>query len=468
MMKTILIAIPYGESARNVLQTETFTLLREAPGIDLVILTQAYSDPVFKQENQGPNIHIESLFNYSPSLIERIIAAFRLAAYRRKSSTLSILTDSRQQAFAHAVRFVGDKLMKVLGEKNVLSGLKMIESQLLPAKCYRDVFAKYRPDLVVVTRVLSWSADYPVMKRAAKERVPTVVLVSSWDNLTSKGFYPICPHSLVVWNETMRQEAVDLAGIPADRIVISGVPRFDIYFRREHMRSREDFFESLGLDLDKKLITYTTGADHLFLPYERTSPEPEIVEFLANAASCGNLGFPSQLLVRLHPQARFETYAHLARREGVVLQIPGRSSDFKDRYFSKEDNVILGETMWHSDVVVNVASTITIDAAIFDTPVVCVGFDIRGDRPYLKSVRRFYDFDHYRKLAQTGGFRIAYSKDALLQELRSYLADPARDRDGRRRIVEEQCYYQDGRSGERVAKYILKLLGTLPEHRLSG
>jgi CDP-glycerol glycerophosphotransferase (TagB/SpsB family) len=257
----------------------------------------------------------------------------------------------------------------------------------------------------------------------------------------------------------MRREAIELFNFPEEKIFVSGVPRFDNYFRRKNMRSRSEFLKSYNLDPDKKLVTYTTSHDRLFWPHEVTSPEPEIVRFLARAIQNDELGAPSQLLVRLHPQASPKLYEQLAKEEGITLQIPGRSSRFQDRDLSIAEGVLLGETMMHSDVVVNVASTITIDASIFGTPVVCIGFDMRGERTYLTSARRFYDFDHYKKLAKTSGFRIASHKEDLVKEMRHYLADPARDREGRQKIVAEQCYYVDGRSAERVAHHIQNLLG---------
>jgi CDP-glycerol glycerophosphotransferase (TagB/SpsB family) len=349
-----------------------------------------------------------------------------------------------------------------MGEARLRSTVGWIMLNLPPAGNYRHIFTRYRPDLVVVTRVLGSSPDYLVLKQAARRKVPVVALVSSWDNFTSKGFFPFGVQWLVVWNDIMRQEAIELFGFPPDRIFVSGIPRFDHYFRREGMRTRAQFFADLGLDPEKRLITFATGNKNLLVgPQDPTSPEPEIAEFLADAIDQGVLGYPAQLLVRLHPLADLTAYSKLWHRQGVTLQVPGNRSAFRDRLFSKVDEVELGETMWHSDVVVNIASTITIDAAVFDTPVVCIGFDMRGERPYLESVRRFYDYEHYRKLTKTGGFRIAWSKSELLDQIRLYLKDPSRDRDNRLKIVQQQCQYVDGRAGERVAMYLLEILSCM-------
>jgi hypothetical protein len=458
-MATLFIGIPMGETVRNVLRTETFSILRSTPGIEIVILSQGYADSEFRREFEDSNVCFEPLYDYSPKVIERIMQSLRVRMLRPKSRTVAISTEAEKGIGRKILTKLIDGFIRFAGDERIHRVLRLIDLSLPSANSYKDVFQKHRPDIVIVTRVMNLSADSPLLRQAAKLKIPVVALVASWDNLTSKAFFPFALDSLVVWNDIMRREAIELFNFPEEKIFVSGVPRFDSYFRRENMRSRSEFFKDYDLDPDKKLVTYTTSHDRLFWPHEATSPEPEIVKFLARAIQSDELGAPSQLLVRLHPQASRKLYEQLAKEEGVTLQVPGRPSRFQDRDLSVAEGVLLGETMLHSDVVVNVASTITIDASIFGTPVVCIGFDMRGERPYLTSVRRFYDFDHYKKLARTSGFRIAARKEDLVTEVHHYLADPTRDREGRQKIVEEQCYYVDGRSAERVAHHIQNLLG---------
>jgi hypothetical protein len=108
--------------------------------------------------------------------------------------------------------------------------------------------------------------------------------------------------------------------------------------------------------------------------------------------------------------------------------------------------------------VVNIASTTTIDAACFDTPVVNVAFDGPRNVPYEESCKRYYKFDHYKKVVETGGITIANSIDELVQQIERYLDDPSLEATGRARIREEQCYKLDGKSGERIGQYLIELL----------
>jgi CDP-glycerol glycerophosphotransferase (TagB/SpsB family) len=116
----------------------------------------------------------------------------------------------------------------------------------------------------------------------------------------------------------------------------------------------------------------------------------------------------------------------------------------------------LADTLQHSDVVVNVASTITIEACVFDTPVVNIAFDgDHVDLPYERSARRYYKFTHYANVTRHDAVRVSWNPGELVENIARYLADPSLDAAGRARVVHEQVRFLDGRSGERVASAVV-------------
>ena len=122
-------------------------------------------------------------------------------------------------------------------------------------------------------------------------------------------------------------------------------------------------------------------------------------------------------------------------------------------------------TIAMTDVLKNVASTIAIEAAICDTPIVNIGFDGPEPRPLLDSAARYYRYDHYRPLVEAGAVRVASHPDELVSLVRNYLDQPELDRAGRARAVEEQCYRADGQSAVRVADFILRQVAALGGRR---
>ncbi len=119
----------------------------------------------------------------------------------------------------------------------------------------------------------------------------------------------------------------------------------------------------------------------------------------------------------------------------------------------------LGDTLRHADVVVNVASTISIEACIFDTPVVNICFDGPDESPYVKSARRYYSFTHYVNITSRGAVRVARSPDEMVSMVARYLAEPSLDAAGRTQVVLDQCQFTDGRSAERVIQCVLDEIG---------
>jgi hypothetical protein len=459
--KKILIALPFGQTIRDVLRSDTFKVLKQQKDVILVVVSSASKDDSFQQEFGGENVEFEYLGEYKPNRFELLFQSFYLSTLAFKSNTIRLYSQVDKKS---ALRFfipLSNLASKLIGRFNLqkLLGYFLRVSNI--SRPYEAMFEKHNPDLVVVTRVLRASPDYPILKEATLRKLPVIALVSSWDNFTTKGFFPFGVKKLVVWNDVMKQEAIELFGFPEENILVTGIPRFDTYFKKPPLRSREEFFSDYELDTDKKLVTYTTGNKSLVLPPgDNTSAEVEVAGALAKAISTGKIP-NAQLLVRLHPLAEYSDFEPLDKIESVTVQVPGKVDKFRDRLFSAKDDLEIAETLKHSDLILNVASTMTIDSAVFDTPSLSVSYDARRELPFLHSCKRIYEYEHYRKLRETGGVHMVHSESEMLEEVYNYLADPSLNEDGRRAIIEQQCKFTDGKAGARVGQGILEYLETL-------
>ena len=171
----------------------------------------------------------------------------------------------------------------------------------------------------------------------------------------------------------------------------------------------------------------------------------------------------AQILVRLHPRDEVGAYQEFANIPDVIIEKPFRDTvkvaDGLAVDVMPENQRHLGDTMCYADVVVNVASTIAIEACIFDTPVVNICFDGPGETPFVKSAKRYYSFTHYVNITSRGAVRVAQSPDEMVAMVGRYLADPSLDRAGRRQVVMDQCQFTDGQSAERVIQCVLAEIG---------
>ena len=106
----------------------------------------------------------------------------------------------------------------------------------------------------------------------------------------------------------------------------------------------------------------------------------------------------------------------------------------------------------------NFASTTTIEAALFDTPIVNVGYDEVPNLDLPLSISRYYQYEHYQAVVETQAARIATSPGDLIELVRSYLVDPRKDTEARRALVHRCCGVPAGGASERLAGWVLRTL----------
>jgi len=250
----------------------------------------------------------------------------------------------------------------------------------------------------------------------------------------------------------MKQQAVELHGYEPAQVRVAGPPHWDRYFRPGPTISREAFFARIGADASRRLVTLMTTGKTLYDHY------PRVVRVLIKAINEGRFG-QAQLLVRLHPRDDLDRYDQFERRPHLLVDKPFKktvkSGDGLDVDIKSENQQHLADTLRHSDVIVTIASTIAIEASIFDTPVVDVSFDGETPEELSKSARRYYQFTHYANITRAGAAPVADTPEALIDHVARYLNDRSLDRAGRQRVVREQVQFTDGQSSDRIAQFVV-------------
>jgi hypothetical protein len=124
----------------------------------------------------------------------------------------------------------------------------LLEGAIPPSGVISRWLAERRPDVVLATPVIDFgSSQVEYVKAAKRFGIPVGVCVASWDNLTGKGLIRVVPDRLFVWNAVQQQEATDMHGVPSDRVVATGSPKFDEWFERSPSTSQAEFAERAGL-----------------------------------------------------------------------------------------------------------------------------------------------------------------------------------------------------------------------------
>ena len=299
--------------------------------------------------------------------------------------------------------------------------LARIEDAVPASRRIRRYLEEQRPDVVLATAVMSKAGQIDVLKAARALRIPTGICVASWDNLTNKGLLKFAPERVFVWNDAQRGEAVDLHGIPADRVVATGAQLFDEWFDREPSTTREDFVRKLGLD-DAPYAVYLGSSSFITGRGDEVELVLEWVRALRESGveSLRRLG----VVVRPHPGAP-------RRWDGVGLEAFGNAvvwpqhgvmpiaHDARDDFF---------DTIAHGAAVVGLNTTAMIEAAVIGKSVLTI------TAPGFAQA----DTLHFRYLLEeNGGFlHVASSLEEHLGQLARVLEEDAADEERRRRFVE--------------------------------
>lgn len=465
-IKTIFLSIPYGMSTRNILRSEAFRILRER--FRIVILSPLYKDGNFNKEFGGEQVIIKNL----PKKFTILFKGYRylldiIEGYyftrKTKIETLVILEQCLKQQ-KPVVYFYRKLIGVLLGSNSVLlKTLQQLQIVLAKNKYYEKLFNEFSPCFVFLTHSLALE-EFPLAFYAKQDGTPLVTMIHSWDNITAKSglrmvtsnkpgrMLPVKFDKVIVWNKIIQQELIDYYDYRPEDIFISSIPQFDFYFN-SNIVSREKFFEKIGAKPEKKLILYAAGS--LFI----LPKQEEIIGILIKAIKENKFIKPCQLLIRTHPGTNMDEWKERFCKNSNVLFDRASISNAAGRYSkgwqnSSDEQSHLAEILYHSDVTINVTSTLSLDAAVFDKPIICIGFDGHKNRPYYDSILKHYDFTHYKSIMQTGGIRLSKNPDELIEHINMYLENPTLDAEGRKRIREQQCYYLDGKAGERIANFI--------------
>jgi hypothetical protein len=271
--------------------------------------------------------------------------------------------------------------------------------ELIPAVPeLRDAIAALDVDLVfLVTRCTLSGHEGAVIKAARTLGLPTLMLVWSWDNLSSKAVLHEHPDHLLVWNETQAREADELQGVPPERVEIVGAPNFDRFFTA---------VEATGDRRNGRTLLYLGSSTNV------APDEPAIFARWLEAVRAEPALREAEVLVRPHP-AGAAWLDWTAPEEHVSLHRP----------VEKFEPEVLAELLARADAVVALNTSAEIEAAIAGRPVLTfrAGKDAPGQEGSI----------HFRYLLdENGGFVLdAESLDDHVAQLARVLAgdhDPGR------------------------------------------
>jgi hypothetical protein len=453
-VKSIVITASYGAAIRDVLRTNIFSYLKSAK-IKIIILTPQANDKNFINEFKDDNVFIYPLFSYKPNFFEATFREiYKIFFYKFYGSrTFNLMEKRDENKFTNWKYLIRRVIWYFPIKLPLLMSIyrKIINNRINIDNKYLEIFNKYNPDLVLSTMPFLLD-EQPILKLATIKKIPIVGRIHSWDNITSKGPLYFHFNKVLVWSDIMKNEMLHYYDnqYVEDEIITAGASQFDYYFSYRPI-SKKAFFNELGIDQDSKLILFSTA-------HSGISPnEPKYVKDVYEILESKKIKY--LLLVRLHPRDNFRRYGELTKLKNIRFEYPGRKANqINDQWDPNLDDMKhFVHLLKYADININVASTVTIDAAVFNTPIINLAYD-PIEINQNQSISQYYKYDHYLPIVKSQGVKIVYSKKELAEAVSDYLENPLQDQQGRAQIVKEQIKFTDGQAGKKTADLIINFI----------
>lgn len=455
--------LSFGFAARTVLHTDVIPELRKqgktvaaiCPGAnDLVLQEQAQrigtmlqpaplTNKWFKAEYLAMRRYLFENVRRNPALWARHLREVETGGFSRRWQRRVLLA-------------VNQVLCRFSPARNMLAAF---EAVMIRNRTARQVLRTIKPRLVVATYpVNALEADF--LSEAKRLGIPTAVQLLSWDNITSKGRFPVIADYYLSWGPVMSAELYEYYQIISDRVFETGVAHFDAHLKLLDPVLREGLLASMGLPPDQPYLLFGMSSPY-FAPHEI-----DIVEALARVVRQNKFGVRLNLVVRPHPLNVSGNMAdeswlprlQALRGERVGVHWPKLHKSDMAWAFQEGDLGDLVNLMAGCAINLNSGSTFGIDGLAQGKPVIMTFFDADLQVPWHLSARRGADFIHLKKLLDMNGIFAVYSYTELYGTIRQLLNEPDT------RIVERKdslfayCSSIDGCASERIAKALQKIL----------
>ena len=452
-MKTVFITIFQGVEAKNILRTSVYRELVKRNDVRLVFFVRTPERAAYySKEFFDSRISYEAVSYRAQQLSDRLFSFLKFHLIRTTT------TDLRKRMTAELSRnwlgyWIGMAFNRVFARRIVRRLVRFFDRYFVTDRTFALFFEKYHPDLIFLEHLFD-DEEIALLREAKRRRVRTIGFINSWDKLTARCMIRLLPDELLVYNDIVKREAVAQADLPPKLIQVVGIPQYDSYVHHQPT-PRPEFMRRIGIDPAKRFLLYAPMGETF------SGSDWDIIDLLQRWQESGEFGADVEVFVRFQPNDVLND-AELRRRPWLRYDRPGvRFSAMRgvDWDMSGQELGHLADTLHYMELLVCYASSMSVDAAVFSKPVVNINFEIKSAELLVKSPTQFYQMEHYRNALATGGIRLVQSQPELLEWVRRYLADPTLDREGRARLVRQQCGVLDGRASARIARAMLSPTG---------
>ncbi len=457
---TLLVMLRHGMTARNLFRSE-FLRAVDGAGVRIVAACPAAHETYLREELSPFDVELVPLPEIKKGPVERFwtwVANTLAWEHPGVTRTVTIKWLDRGVREGRFISLLAGSLVSLLflhRSRKFRRLIEWVDARAFSHPEYGGLIDEHSPAAVLTT--YSFDPETALVREARKREIPTMAMVKSWDNLTSKTRIPVEPDTLLVWSPYMKQEAMRYHFVPERKIAVVGAPGFDDHFRDGDYGDRRKYLAQLGADPEARLILYSPGVSFTF-------SDEDNLRLIHEVLTQQDFDFKWHIHIRKLPKVQLDLSV-VESGLGMTSEMSGRVVDsWADRFDQSRDYIdSLGRAVHHADLLIHLGSTIAIDAACHDTP--CIGYvlDLTKSGVHPTHVARHnFRLAHNRMMGEIGASRVVSTREQLIDAIRLYLSAPQTDRAGRAALVERVLWKRDGRSGERLAN---EVLSTIPGQR---
>lgn len=449
-MKTIFITIFEGVEVKNILRTPIIENLLKGGDVRLVFFTKSEQKvEYYKKEFPNKDFIFEVVQWQSQSYLDKFFSKMKFTLLRTESTNLKrrLVAEYEGRKIHY---YAGLLLNYIVAWPFIRKIVRLLDFYLVNESIYNAYFEKYKPDLVFLAHLFD-DPEIALLREAKKRKVKSVGFVNSWDKVTSRSIMRLLPDKIIVFNDIVKKEVMAYDEMKERDIFVSGLPQYDFFYTTTPV-SREEFFKKINCDTEKKLIVYAVMGRAF------SSSDWDMIDFLSELIKSEEIKHNCELLVRFQPND-FIDMEEIKKRPYLKYDNPGIRFGTKrgvDWDMNKQDLFHLRDTLSHMSLLICYASSLSVDAAVFDKPVININFEIKENDKLIKSPTQYYHSTHYKNALNTGGIRLVDNKESLIETINSYLENSHQDSLGRKILIKEQTAFIDGLSGERIAQFLLQ------------
>jgi len=281
-----------------------------------------------------------------------------------------------------------------------LSGLRWQMQQMERKTAYYQSCTKTlkaeQPAMVFCTNQRPVNAIGPIT--AAQDLgIPTATFIFSWDNLP-KATMVVETDYYFVWSDLMKNELLFYYPfIQENQIIITGTPQFEMHFHSKLKQSRSAFCQENKLDENKQFLCFS-GDDVTTSPHD-----PFYLEETAKAVrNLNNKGGNWNILFRRCPVDFSDRYDEvLTNYNNEISELPPLWKQVGEQWNTvmptPEDNRRLVNTAAHSELIVNVGSSMVFDAICHHTPTAYIKYNPKT-QTLKKDIHTIYKYIHFKSM----------------------------------------------------------------------